>query len=242
MFDPQNPFGLQQGDDLLSRLLSPQLNGHTFHQEPGLVREALELLDNFPLGSNQFGGDGQLWQTTSGPQGAGGGYLALYWLLNSQALNRLLRYAARYLYETNGLCKSAVELQEALALGEGFGFTGKTKAADKRLQAWLRKTKFLEKSPEWFQREVIDGEVIIRLFGEPPDVQLRIVDPDFLYGISDQDDYLGARFQGIWYDNQDHETEVAYEIHPVPFGGPGRRFDRRLQRLADGVPLKTART
>ena len=138
MFDPANPLSLPADHPLLS----PSLSLDKLRQNPGLVKESLDLLGGLSgLGLiNPVGGDGGLWQTVAGPLGAGGSSLGLYFLINSAALGRLIRYTARYLFETCGLCQAAVEWQEVLSLAEGFSYTGKTAAGDKRLQAWLRKS------------------------------------------------------------------------------------------------------
>ena len=65
----------------------------------------------------------------------------------------------------------------------------------------------------------MDGELILRYFGEPPDVEVRRVDPDFLYSIGDGDDGLMSRHQGLWFDSDDHDRELYFEIHRSPVFG-----------------------
>ena len=131
MFDPSNPLSLIAGHPLLD----PGLSLAKLRQNPGLVTEALDLLGGLNgLGLiNPVSGDNGLWQTIAGPLGAGGSSAGLYFLINSGALGRLIRYTARYLFETCGLCQAAVEWQEVLSLAEGFSYTAKTTAGDKRL-------------------------------------------------------------------------------------------------------------
>jgi hypothetical protein len=58
MFDPSNPLGLPKDH----QLLDPGLSLETFHQQPHLIKEAIQLLGVVGGGLfNQAVGDGGMW-------------------------------------------------------------------------------------------------------------------------------------------------------------------------------------
>lgn len=163
--------------------------------------------------------DGQFWNVLSNGNSTGGAFWTAYYWLSTYWFNKMQRYLGRYLYISNAYATTAVNNLTILAMGSGFEYTTDNVSKQKRLDDWLHRNGWHERSIEAFKRYLIDGEVFFRLFNEGDDV--RFIDPDLIYtnGVNDpkQDQY-----SGVLFDRDDQETVTGFEVHSDPSGVPGQ--------------------
>ncbi len=164
--------------------------------------------------NNNFGGYGfygngvnnNIYNPVAGGNGyAGGFYTAWYWL-STMWFNRYQRYMGRYGYMANAYCSTAVNNLTILVLGSGFQFNTPSESKQKKLNEWVKDTKFRTRDIEAFKRFLIDGEVFIRKFD---DDKLRFIDPDFVYSSTEKTDQA----LGVITDEDDYEQVKGYVVH-----------------------------
>lgn len=175
------------------------------------ISEEINWLNNFQGYGNFWGGggNGNIYAPISGGNGSAGGFFTAFYWMATQFWARYQRYMGRFLYLSNGYCTTAVNNLTILTLGSGFQFQTPNKSKQKKLDKWVKDTKFRCRDIEAFKRFLIDGEVFIRKFD---DNKLRFIDPDYVYSSnSDKDQGLG-----IITSEDDYEDVEGYVIHNKP--------------------------
>lgn len=141
--------------------------------------------------------DGTRWsQVGSGPGNAN----AILYYFRTPFFNRIQRWQAQYLAKTNSFAISAVENLVNMVIGQGFEFRAKNASQQNKLDEWLKRNKYHQRSRTSFYKLLVDGESFYRIFGD----ELRHVDADHVY------DQQGS---GIITSPDDYEDVQAYVIN-----------------------------
>jgi len=176
------------------------------------ISEEIAWLNNFAGYGNYFSngsGNGNIYNPVAGGNGSAGGfYTAWYWLQTSW-WNKWQRYLCRYGMISNAYCATAVNNLTILAMGSGFKFKTPNKSKQKKLDKWVKDTKFRTRDIEAFKRWLIDGEVFIRIFD---DNTLRFIDPDYVYSSTEKTDQA----LGVVINDLDYEDVEGYIVHTKP--------------------------
>lgn len=154
-------------------------------------------------------GDGNLYDVGGSGAGAGAFFTAYLWL-NTSIVNRWQRYLGRYLYMSNGYCKTAINNLVILALGSGLTYQTPNKSKQRQIDEWIKKNKWRRNDIAAFRDYLVQGEVYLRVFGD----KVRRVDPDLIYG--DSQDINAPIRQGVCFDKDDWEEPTGFMVHERP--------------------------
>lgn len=193
--------------------------GHDGRPLKGSFQEAIDVFGaSTMLGNNYmnqvFNSDGILWQGVSG-YGSPTIFITYFVWLSTIWFNRYQRFAARYAVMSTESAAAAVNTSVDLIWGSnGFDYIGKSKAAQKKIDEFVKQNNYKNKSKKIIHDFFVDGDVFIRKFGD----EVRFIDPDLVYQMTGPTD---RSYLGILYSPNDTEDIRGYEVHSTPYGGPG---------------------